>query len=436
VHWRALNPLCRVVRVVESEDIAWLVVLRVAAGTAIASLAVAMLADVGHVRGFLAARRHVPYCGFDWLPAMSPRHLRGVAMALVALGLAMAAGYRYRASATLTTIASGYLFFLDSGYYQSTSYLAFLLVALLAWSPAADAFSLDARANSRSPRNTRYTRALFQFQVGAVYFFSGVSKWNVDWLSGRTLGAMLPDYPLARWLSGAMNREAMFTVGSWVAMLFDLLIVPLLLWRRTRQVAFVALFFFHVHNALMMQLGAVPWLMLVASTVFLPPDWPRRLGLPLGSPREASRGKLSQASRAFLVGWILVQIVVPLRRWVISGDPYFTDIGFYFTWPLRSRAKSSAALLRIVDKRSGAERLQPVETGLSPEAARRASGDPHAVWWQAHEEARDHDVAVYALASASLNGHPDTVLVDPNVDLAAASFPLFGLPPWVHPHSR
>jgi vitamin K-dependent gamma-carboxylase len=435
------------------DDIGWLVVLRIAAGLAIAALAATMLADAGDLRGYLSAERHVPYCGFDWLPALAPGPLRLVAAALVALGLAMAAGYRYRVSAPLTAATAAYLFFLDSGFYQSTTYLAVLLLTLLACSPAGDAFSLDARARPRAPhdprdaraphdtRDTRAIRSLFQFQVGVVYFFSGLAKLNADWLSGRTLVTM-HDYALARSLGDGTARHAILIAASWIGMAFDLGIVFFLLWRRTRRLAFAALLAFHLHNALTMRLGAVPWLVLVASTVYLPPDWPRRLARLLGRPyapptlRVTSPRKLSRASRALMFTWVVVQLLLPLRRWITPGDPYFTETGFYFTWALRSRAKTSVASLRIVDRNTGAARLQPIEVGLAPVAARRAAGDPHAIWWQAREEARGRDVSVYALAVVNVNGGPHAYLIDPSVDLAAERFPLATVPPWVRSGPR
>ena len=60
-------------------------------------------------------------------------------------------------------------------------------------------------------------------------------------------------------------------------LLFDLLVVPLLLWRRTRAVAFCVAVLFHLINALWLPIGIFPWLAIAATALFFPPDWPRRV---------------------------------------------------------------------------------------------------------------------------------------------------------------
>ena len=75
---------------------------------------------------------------------------------------------------------------------------------------------------------------------------------------------------------------------------FDLLVIPALLWQRTRAIAFAASVFFHLSNAVLFGLGVFPWMALGATTLFFAPDWPRRFlamipgaaRLPLSVPRR------------------------------------------------------------------------------------------------------------------------------------------------------
>ena len=76
--------------------------------------------------------------------------------------------------------------------------------------------------------------------VGTTYVWAAVAKLDGDWLSGRTLRPWLAthvEWPvvgeLFRW--GA-TAQALAIVG----LLFDLLVVPLLLWRRSRPAAYAA----------------------------------------------------------------------------------------------------------------------------------------------------------------------------------------------------
>ena len=87
------------------------------------------------------------------------------------------------------------------------------------------------------------------------------------WLPNRAdlplLGPVL-ELPMTPWI---------FSYGG---LALDLFAWPALAFRRTRAVALLLLFSFHLLNATLFNIGIFPWMMLAATTVFLEPDWPRR----------------------------------------------------------------------------------------------------------------------------------------------------------------
>jgi hypothetical protein len=403
-----------------------LVVLRVAAGLGVAAVGIGLLADVSAAAGFLYAPIHFPYRGFEWVRPLPIPQLKILVAALSVVGVAVALGWRHRWTCSICAIGGAYLFFLDSAYYQSTAWFTVLVLSLLVFLPANHLIALDARRIEQPGRGATRALWLARFQVGVLYVFSGIAKLDADFLSGRTLRAMCPDYPPARWLSAIPAYALLSCLG----MLFDLFIVPLLLWRRTRVLAWIALITFHLHNALTLSVGVVPWTMLVASTVFLPPDWPRRfLRLP-----DSPHAKLAPSPswlRAVIGVWIAFQIALPASRWVYPGNPYLTEMGFHFSWALRSRKKTSFAQYRMVDPVNGRAWRRLFGDGLPRAQAERASGDPFALWWRAQQLAKGRRLAVYVDARCSLNDAPEVVLIHPSVDLVREHFPLFGVPAWV-----
>src|SRR5678816_587106 len=85
-----------------------------------------------------------------------------------------------------------------------------------------------------------------------------------------------------------------FVIGG---LLIDLLVVPLLLWRRTRLFAFIAAVLFNLINAVIFEIGIFPWLMLGALLIFFPPDLVRRFARAFMSPgQEFEEAKPEQAS--------------------------------------------------------------------------------------------------------------------------------------------
>src|SRR5262249_48702827 len=125
----------------------------------------------------------------------------------------------------------------------------------------------------RSDVAPTWTLWLLRFQIALPYVFGSIAKLNADWLQGQ---------PMQIWLSRSVwqvlfgdvaKQPGLAFAFSWGGLLFDLGIVPLLLWPRTRRFAFAAAVLFHLLNAFTFNIGIFPWLMIGATTVFLAPDW-------------------------------------------------------------------------------------------------------------------------------------------------------------------
>ncbi len=86
--------------------------------------------------------------------------------------------------------------------------------------------------------------------------------------------AATADLPLIGGLFGSAWVALAF---SWAGALFDLSIVPLLSWRKTRAPAYLVLVLFHVLTALLFHIGLFPWIMILSATLFFEPSWPRDL---------------------------------------------------------------------------------------------------------------------------------------------------------------
>src|SRR5918997_832685 len=113
-------------------------------------------------------------------------------------------------------------------------------------------------------------------QMGIVYFYGGLAKLNGDWLAGEPMRTFLrsnTDFPV---IGSLFTDERMVYLFSYGGLLLDLLVVPFLLWRRTRLVAFAFAVAFHFTNSHLFNIGIFPWLAIAATTLFFSPSWPRR----------------------------------------------------------------------------------------------------------------------------------------------------------------
>ena len=347
---------------------------------------------------------------FEWVRPLPGRWLY-VAFAVTGIAaLLLAAGLFYRTAAIVHFLGISYWILLEKAAYLNHRYLTAVIGFLLIFVRADAVFSLDAKRKPwvRSPTLPTWTVWLMRFQVGVPYFFSGVAKLNFDWLVRneplRTWLRAQTDFPFV----GQLFTNAAVVRGMALAStVFDLSMPFLLLYRKTRAPAFLIALGFHFMNSRLFEIGIFPWLMIVATTVFFDPDWPRRLvktvrthgsvravilagfgigfivggflprsfspvmavtgGAGLGvalfhmlpsairSAADVSRHVPSQWRRfvsrrgmvTVLAVWVCVQVLVPLRHFAIPGNVNWTEEGQRFAWQLLVRQKAGTVTFRI-----------------------------------------------------------------------------------------
>jgi hypothetical protein len=176
---------------------------------------------VGLVLGRAPSQLDLARAGFSWDPVGVWRPLGsgppvgvvgGLALVALATSVALTLGWRHRWSGPVAfgallawaTLASswGHLFHSDN--------LVVLHVGVLAWFPAADAWSLDARAGrtrDRGPTGTYgWAVRLAAILTAATYVVAGLAKARLGgwgWLDGETLRGLVAHDNLRKELIGA-----------------------------------------------------------------------------------------------------------------------------------------------------------------------------------------------------------------------------------------
>jgi hypothetical protein len=274
---------------------------------------------------------------------------------------------------------------------------------------------------------------LLRAQIACVYFFGGIAKLNGDWLQGEPIRSWLRERTYLPMVGGLMDEEWLLWVFAYGGLLFDLLVVPALLWRRTRPWAFTLAICFHLSNAFVFNIGVFPWLMLAATTMFFEPDWPRRLfhrgqvaprsGSQPGKPSHLSRGPISRIVCAIAI-YLTIQVLLPLRHWLYPGNVNWTEEGHRFSWRMKLRDKEGETRFFVTDPAGGVTRAIEPQHYLQPAQVEEMSTRPDMILQFAHylaAEARRSGASnaqVRAMAKVSLNGRAPQLLIDPSVDLA------------------
>ncbi len=156
-----------------------------------------------------------------------------------------------------------YLFFAPVGKYLSVH----------SWLARRRATDSDGLVSSEPKKFAIWPLRLIQIQTAAIVFISGIEKMKgVEWRDGTALYyvSRLDDFfyrfPVPEFM---FNSFLMIAIGTWSAVLIELTL-PILVWfRKTRMLALVVLFLFHLSLEYMMNLNMFQWLMIVGWMSFL-----------------------------------------------------------------------------------------------------------------------------------------------------------------------
>ena len=391
---------------------------------------------------YLAPDYHFTYLGFGWVQPWPGWGMYAHFAALGALSLAIATGYRRRVCCALFFIGFTYVELIDRATYLNHYYWMSLVSLLLVFLPG---------GHSAAPRWTLWT---LRFQVGVVYVFAGIAKLNPDWL--------LHALPLRIWLyqhsdlplAGPFLPEVWAAYAmSWAGALFDLAVIPALLWRRTRPAAYLALAAFHLLTWILFpRLGIFPWLMMAGALIFFAPDWPRRLwprvshrlwarvshrdclsdrsaaaeaqhnssppaGIaathnsppPAGiaathnssppaaaaathnSPPPAGLPRSTPVAAVALALFVAVQLAMPLRHYAYPGNVRWNGDGYRFAWRVMLTEKVGFVQYRARNAETGQAWLVAPETYLTPLQVERMAIRPDLILQTAHIIAADFE---------------------------------------------
>ncbi|RBP47697.1 vitamin K-dependent gamma-carboxylase-like protein [Roseimicrobium gellanilyticum] len=386
---------------------------------------------------------HFKYYGFEWIEPWPGEGMYWHFTAMAVFATCMLVGFCYRLAAFLFACAFTFVFLQDQAHYLNHFYLVCLISFLMVLLPANCAWSIDAwmRPRLRSQVVPAWTLWLLRVQIGIVYFYGGLAKLGPDWLQGE---------PMRMWLADRASKfpriehyfsEEWFVYGfAYGGLLFDLLVVPLLLWRPTRWIGYLWALSFHLINNQLFNIGIFPWFMLCATLIYLPPDFPKRIWgflrgkkwqpqaealSPVGAAATAGSWSFGQRVLVSFLGLYLVaQCLIPFRHLLYPGDVNWTEEGHRFSWRMKLRGKDGEVVFKVVQKGTGRFWEFDPEGNLTKKQVDEMAGRPDMILQFAHHlawamsERGYGDVAVYAKAMVSLNGREPELLVDPMVDLA------------------
>ncbi len=398
----------------------------------------------GWVRRVLAAPTFTfSFIGFEWLQPLPGNGMYVYFFIMGTLGIMIMLGYKYRFSALAFALLWAGVYLMQKTSYNNHYYLLFLLAFIMAFLPANRNFSLDAKLNPkiRTDYMFNYVRWTIILQLFIVYTYAAAAKLYADWLDFTFIEVLMgskKDYFLiGKFLQQPWAHKIIAAYGIF----FDLLVVPALLWKPTRKIAFGLGVFFHLFNSFVFGIGIFPYLALAFCIFFFDPAWVRRVFIRKPIAEKFMDSPVLHHSRSqWLIGvlaiYFVFQIVLPLRHHTIPGNVVWTEEGHRLSWRMMLRSRSGYVKFKVVDNDSNKEFFVDLSEYLSKKQQRRIGSYPDFIWQFAQRIKKEHaekgqNVAVYAIGKAKVNQGKYYPLIDPKVDLTSVKWNHFSRNEWI-----
>ncbi len=394
-----------------------------------------------YIKTLLAGDLHFSYSFAPFIKPWSEPILMYAHFGIIfILGMMVVVGFKYRFACIAMFVFSFSMFLMEKTLYINHIYLYCILFLVFAFLPADRAFSVDAYQNPKLKSSTipAWTVYCIIFQLSIVYFYAGLAKLNIDWLHAQ---------PMQLWLANKINHPIPYLgillahkshafLVAYGGIIFDLLVVPFMLWKKTRKITFILAVFFHAINAITFGIGTFPWFSIAATALFFPPSVFRNWWifnyfdkkLPQKNTilfRYADKPKLYQNFvSTFFILFFILQFFLPWRAFLYSQDPSWTEQGHFFSWRMMLRSKKGTTTFYVSDAKSDKKEMANPSQHLSYRQRRKMYKNPDMILQYAHflekfyKKERGYTEPIIKVESQmSLNNRKPQLFIDSNIDL-------------------
>ena len=386
---------------------------------------------------YLVPKFHFSYLGFSWVKPMGNyTYLLFVICGVSALFVAI--GYKYRIAIITFFLSFLYIELMDKTTYLNHYYFISIISFLLLFLPANAYFSLDAFTRKKQFQQIpKWTIDSLKLMLFIIYLSAGLVKLNSDWLlRAMPLKIWLPSkYDLPFIGENLMQQNWFHFAMSWSGMLYDLTIPFLLLYKRTRFVAFLFVVFFHVFTRVLFPIGMFPFIMIVSALIFFDATLHTKIinfikkyfikskTILLLEPNFYYSNLQRRVLLTLFTVFFAIQILLPWRSILYPGELFWTEEGYRFSWRVMLMEKAGSTNFKIVNLDSGIQFRVNNTDFLTPFQEKQMSYQPDFILEYAHFLG-DHftkqghkNVGVFATSYVALNGRLSTRFVNEKVDL-------------------
>jgi len=387
------------------------------------------------------------FIGFDWLQPLPGNGMYFYYFFMGTFGVFIALGYKYRFSIISFTILWTGVYLMQKTSYNNHYYLLVLISGLMCFFPAHRSYSMDVRQNPKLKSDSMFgwVKWAVILQLLIVYVYASIAKLYGDWLDFGIIKILMLDKADYYLIGELLQEHWVHKIIGAAGILFDLLIVPALLWKPTRKIAFFISIFFHLFNSIVFQIGIFPYLALAFTVFFYEPMTIRNIFLKRKTPYLSDKIEIpSFKNILYTLGGIyfVIQLVLPIRHHFIQDDVLWTEEGHRLSWRMMLRSRGGTVQFKVTNKANNESTIIELDDYLTKKQKRRIASYPDFIWQFAQRlkkeyEKKGEEISVHALNSkVSVNGKAYRAFINPKVDLANTNWNYFWHNDWILPSGK
>ncbi|SNA64691.1 HTTM domain-containing protein [Flavobacterium psychrophilum] len=388
---------------------------------------------------YIQPQFHFTYYGFSWVKSLGIyTYLLFLIAAIAALFVAI--GYKYRIAIITFFLSFTYIELIDKTTYLNHYYFISIISFVLIFLPANAQFSVDAFKNSKIAfqKIPTWNTDILKLLLGIVYFYAGLAKLNSDWiLEAMPLKIWLPSNSNLPIIGSLLSQNWVHYAFSWTGALYDLSIVFLLLYRKTRVFAFVLVVIFHVLTKILFPIGVFPYVMIISTLIFFDTNFHKNCLIFISNLLKINvncfenkkvkiqeYNTINKLKLIFIGLFITFQLLFPFRYLCYPNELFWTEEGFRFSWRVMLMEKAGYTQFIVKDLTTKKEIRVNNSSFLTTFQEKQMSFQPDFILEYAHYLCEFYkkqglkNPEVYVESYVALNGRLSQKYIDPKINLA------------------
>ncbi|RAP32183.1 hypothetical protein DID75_05255 [Candidatus Marinamargulisbacteria bacterium SCGC AG-410-N11] len=303
------------------------------------------------------------YPGLDFIIRLNGDGMTLFYLLTILICLLFAIGYRYKVTSILLFILYTYHFLTTANHYNNHYYLTLIFLFFFTIINGATHLAVDniRKHTTHQPFIPFWQKLLFHIQLLIV--FSYATYWkiiNPEWVEGILLKNV---YTLLfnKWKHTHLISEHLYNLLtsykvvlsqllSMSAIMLDMLVIPFLMWKKTRVVGILLMILFNLINHQTLAIGYFPFFLIATLMLFINENKLQQLYEKIISKlnikpihqRSIPKFNINKWPLVILTIFFIFQLILPLRHYILNTNTYnfinyaWRTENFYFSWTMMS----------------------------------------------------------------------------------------------------